>query len=70
MAINGHYGDLSAAQQVFDDIDTDDDRRIDLREFKVGMQKLDLHLSEDEAETHSAFLFASQGHSMGPCNIQ
>jgi len=35
--------------KVFDDIDEDDDRRIDLREFQQGMHKLGLQLPHEEA---------------------
>lgn len=35
--------------QVFDRVDTGDDRRIDAREFVRGMQALGLHMSEQEA---------------------
>merc|ERR1719326_785821 len=35
--------------QVFDAIDTGDDRRMDVNEFVQGMGKLGLHLSQQEA---------------------
>jgi Ca2+-binding EF-hand superfamily protein len=36
--------------QIFDAIDVDDDRRIDFREFKAGLDKLGLKLSDEEAK--------------------
>ncbi|EGD75892.1 hypothetical protein PTSG_00602 [Salpingoeca rosetta] len=39
---------------VFDDIDTGDDRRIDVGEFKAGMEKLGSRLSDDEAQAEFA----------------
>jgi len=35
--------------QVFDEVDSDDDRRIDLQEFKLGLSKMGLQLSPAEA---------------------
>mmetsp|Transcript_88339 Transcript_88339/g.166468 ORF Transcript_88339/g.166468 Transcript_88339/m.166468 type:complete len:509 (+) Transcript_88339:103-1629(+) len=35
--------------QVFDAVDTGDDRRIDIREFVRGMQQLGLHINDQEA---------------------
>lgn len=36
--------------KIYDDIDIDDDRRVDFGEFKKGMDKLGLQLSEEEAK--------------------
>ena len=35
---------------LFDDIDTDDDRRIELHEFKAGLQKLGFNCTDAEYE--------------------
>jgi len=47
--------------QVFDAIDTDDDRRIDLNEFKKGLSKLGLNLDAAEAEKTFAKIDTNSG---------
>jgi Ca2+-binding EF-hand superfamily protein len=47
--------------QLFDDVDTDDDDKINLSEFMQGMQKLGLQLSEREAEAEYRTIDMDQG---------
>jgi len=46
---------------VFDGLDEDDDRRIDLAEFKAGMLKLGCALSDEEAATEFAKIDTNNG---------
>ena len=46
---------------VFDDIDTDDDRRLTLDEFKVGCSKVGLKLSAKEAADAFAAMDSNAG---------
>lgn len=47
--------------QVFDAIDTGDDRRMDVNEFVGGMGKLGLHLSQQEAQQEFAKIDQNHG---------
>lgn len=47
--------------QVFDEIDLDDDRRIDIQEFKKGLGALDLKLSDEEASKTFAQIDTNSG---------
>jgi Ca2+-binding EF-hand superfamily protein len=46
---------------VFDEIDLDDDRRINLEEFKQGLDKLKLNLSDEEASKTFAEIDSNSG---------
>merc|ERR1712146_583685 len=46
---------------VFEDLDTGDDRRIDLPEFQAGMRKLGCALSDEEAATEFAKIDTNGG---------
>uniref|UniRef100_A0A7S2UYA6 EF-hand domain-containing protein n=1 Tax=Fibrocapsa japonica TaxID=94617 RepID=A0A7S2UYA6_9STRA len=47
--------------RIFDEIDTGDDRRIDLNEFKAGMAKLGNFLEEENAATEFAKIDTNGG---------
>ena len=46
---------------VFDDLDADDDRRIDLPEFRSGLAKLGCEMTEEEAATEFAKIDTNDG---------
>ncbi|CAJ1353909.1 unnamed protein product [Effrenium voratum] len=47
--------------QVYDSVDTSDDRRIDLQEFTNGLAKLDLKLSDAEAQKEFGTIDSNHG---------
>ena len=52
---------FNRAYVIFEDIDTGDDRRIDIDEFKAGLDRVGLSLNDDEAQSEFAAMDKNDG---------